>query len=74
MQESSQCQVPEVARPCFQSTTVGMNSYIEKFCGANDAGDVEGGDDNAPPCVLIDQVGFNELNLQDYIVNVNNLL
>lgn len=51
-----------------------MNSYIEKFCGANDAGDVEGGDDNAPPCVLIDQVGFNELNLQDYIVNVNNLL
>ena len=56
LKETSQCQVPELARPCFPTTTVLFNAYVDKFCNNIDGVDVEGDDGNFPPCVLIDQV------------------
>jgi hypothetical protein len=58
LQESSQCQVPELARACFPSNTIQMSIYFEKFCTSNDDNlqDGEEKDENLPPCVLVDQV------------------
>jgi hypothetical protein len=53
LQESSQCQVQELARPCFQTNTVDMKSYLDKFCSSDGDGEEE---ENFPACVLIDQV------------------
>ena len=59
LKDSSQCQVPELARPCFPTTTVLMSGYVDKFCSGNDDDvdvGVDGVDGAFPPCVLIDQV------------------
>ncbi len=57
LQVSSQCQVPELARPCFQEITVKMSAYDEKFCLADTSDDEnKEGADNVPPCMLIHQV------------------
>ena len=57
LQESSQCQVPELARPCFQAITVKMSAYDEKFCAVDTSDDEnKDGAENVPPCMLIHQV------------------
>jgi hypothetical protein len=57
LQVSSQCQVPELARPCFQEITVKMSDYDEKFCAADNSDDEnKDGAENVPPCMVIHQV------------------